>query len=246
MADHAPNPPRHRVWVKVSHWIITISFFLLAFTGFEMIMVHPRFYWGEAGNDLTPALFELPVSRNYRHGGWEATTPFFDSAGSPVSSSRTYDIFNYNGWGRSLHFLSGWFLVVTGLIYLITGFASGHFRRYLHLRQFTPGAIWQDIRSHLRKQIKPPSGGPDYGILQRLSYLAVIFLLFPIIILSGMTMSPAITAAHPWLLTLFLGAQSARTIHFFASVALELFLVVHIVMIVLSGFTKQIRGMTTG
>ena len=73
---------RHRRWVKSSHWIVTLSFLVLAFTGFEMIMVHPRFYWGEVGNDLTPALFELPVSRNYKHGGWEQPVPFASVAGA--------------------------------------------------------------------------------------------------------------------------------------------------------------------
>lgn len=244
--NHLSPTPRHRPWVKTSHWVISASFLFLAFTGFEIVMVHPRFYWGEAGNDLTPALFELPVSRNYKHNGWEATKPFFDTAGSPVTASRTYDIFNQNGWGRSLHFLSGWFLVVTGVLYLVAGFVTGHFRKNLNLNQFSPRSLLHDIRSHFRGEIPPATGGPDYGLLQRIAYLSVIFILFPIIIVSGMTMSPAITAAYPWLLSVFFGAQSARTIHFFASMALELFLVIHVVMIVKSGFKKQLRGMTTG
>src|ERR1041385_8880367 len=104
---------RHRRWMKITHWTGTVSFLLLVVTGVEILMVHPRMYWGNAGNDLTPALFELPVSRNYHHGGWDNQQAFFNSANSPVSASRTYDIFNQNGWGRSLHFLSGWVLVVT-------------------------------------------------------------------------------------------------------------------------------------
>lgn len=239
------NTP-HRRWVKASHWIMTLSFFALAFTGIEMIMVHPRFYWGEAGNDLTPALFELPISRNYKHGGYEGTTPFFETAGSPVSASRTYDIFNQNGWGRSLHFLSGWVLTITGIFYLVLGFFSGYFRKHLWPQSWSMGSLRDDLRRHWQWQIPKATGGPDYGFIQRLSYLGVVFFLFPLLTLTGMTMSPAITAAHPWLLTIFLGAQSARTIHFFASVALELFLIVHIVMIVKTGFRKQLQGMTTG
>lgn len=243
--DVAPSTTnRHRRWVKVSHWVITASFLALAFTGLEMIMVHPRFYWGEAGNDLTPALFELPVSRNYHHGGYEASVPFYDKPGSPVSGSRTYDIFNQNGWGRSLHFLSGWFFTVTGIVYLLIGIFSGYFRKQLWPQSWSFQHLREDLMRHWRWEIPSSSGGPDYGFLQRLSYLGVIFLLMPLIVMTGMTMSPAITAAYPWLLTLFLGAQSARTIHFFASVALELFLVVHIVMIIKSGFRKQLLGMT--
>jgi thiosulfate reductase cytochrome b subunit len=239
---------KHSRWVKVSHWIITLSFFALVFTGSEMTMVHPRFYWGEVGNDLTPALFELPVSRNYKHGGWEASVPFNETAGAPVSASRTYDIFNQNGWGRSLHFLAGWFLLVPGLIYFIVGIFSGHFRKHLwpHANQFSLREFWTDIRNHLRMQIPKATDGPHYGLLQKISYVVVIFILMPIIVMTGMTMSPAITAAYPFLLKIFFGAQSARTIHFLASLALVLFLVVHVVMIVKSGFKKQMQAMTIG
>ena len=90
------NKTGHRRWVKITHWIGTISFLFLVFSGVEILMVHPRFYWGETGNDLMPALFELPIGRNYQHGGWTTTQPFFTGTGSAVSASRTYDIFNQN------------------------------------------------------------------------------------------------------------------------------------------------------
>jgi thiosulfate reductase cytochrome b subunit len=238
----------HSRWVKVSHWIITISFFLLVFTGFEMIMVHPRFYWGETGNDLTNALFELPVSRNYKHGGWENNGAFSAVAGTAVSASRTYDIFNQNGWGRSLHFLSAWFLVVVGVIYLLIGLFTGHFRKHLwpHIQELKWRLFWSDLVNHLRMQIPPATNGPHYGILQKSSYVIVIFFLLPLIAMTGLTMSPAIVAAYPFLLKIFFGTQSARTIHFFASISLELFLIVHVLMVIKSGFKKQIRAMTIG
>lgn len=238
------NP--HKRWVKSSHWIITLSFFALVFTGVEMIMVHPRFYWGEVGNDLTPVLFELPVSRNYQHGGWEKPVPFSEAAGAPVSASRTYDIFNQNGWGRSLHFLAGWFLLIPGLIYFFAGIFTGHFRKHLWPKEFSLRLFWQDIINHVRMQIPSATNGPHYGLLQKCSYVFVIFFLMPLIVMTGMTMSPAITAAYPFLLKIFLGAQSARTIHFLASISLVLFLVVHLVMIIKSGFKKQIQAMTIG
>jgi thiosulfate reductase cytochrome b subunit len=238
----------HKRWVKGSHWIITISFFVLLFTGVEMIMVHPRFYWGEAGNDLTPALFELPVSRNYQHGGWEKSVPFSETADAPVSASRTYEIFNQNGWGRSLHFLAGWFLLVPGLIYFIVGILTGHFRKHLWpgANEFSLKLYWKDVINHYRMRIPPASNGPHYGLLQKSSYVMVIFFLMPVIVMTGMTMSPAITAAYPFLLKLFFGAQSARTLHLFASAALVLFLIVHVVMVIKSGFKKHIRAMTLG
>jgi thiosulfate reductase cytochrome b subunit len=242
-----PATVRHKRWVRASHWIVTMSFFLLAFSGFEILMVHPRLYWGEAGNDLTPALFELPISRNYQHAGWAKPAPFFKTAGSPVSASRTYDIFNQNGWGRSLHFLSAWFLVVTGFIYLLAGVFSGHFKRRIwpQAKEFRVRLFRDDFINHFRR-MPAASNGQQYGLLQKYTYMGVIFFLLPLTAMTGLTMSPAITAAYPFLLKIFAGAQSARTIHFFASVALVLFLIVHVVMVIRSGFKQQMRAITLG
>ena len=237
---------RHRFWVRISHWVIAVTFLVSAFTGFEIMMVHPRLYWGEVGNDLTPALLELPISRNYKHNGWEGKTAFFSGADSPVSANRTYDIFNENGWGRSLHFLSAWFLVIVGLTYLLMGIFTGHFKQRLFpgRGQFTLRLLWQDLKEHFRKQIQSETG--KYNLVQKYAYLAVVFLLLPLIVLTGMTMSPAIAAAFPFLLDVFGGTQSARTIHFFSSFAVELFLIVHVIMVIRSGFKQQIRAMTIG
>lgn len=238
----------HRRWVRISHWIVTASFITLAFTGVMILMVHPRLYWGEVGNDLTPALIELPISRNYKHGGWENSAAFFAGQNSPVSANRTYDIFNQNGWGRSLHFLAGWFLVLTGVAYFLAGVFTGHFRRHLvpRLGELTPTQFWRDVKEHTRLRIRAATGGPQYGLLQKLTYFAVVFLALPLVVLTGLSMSPAITAAYPFLLGLFGGYQSARTIHFFAFVALLLFLLIHVVMVIASGFRRQMRAMTLG
>lgn len=237
----------HRGWVRISHLIVTLSFLALAVTGYEMVMTHPRFYWGEVGNELTPAIFELPVSRNYKHGGWTDPQPFFEKANSPVSAGRTFDIFNQNGWGRSLHFLSAWFLVIMGLLYLLVGLLSGHFLKNIlpNRKEFKFKLYWQDIVNHLKMKITSAIG-PNYGLLQKTTYGIVLFILMPITVLSGFTMSPAITADYPFLLKIFLGAQSARTIHFFTASAMVLFLVIHLVMIVKTGFKRQILSITIG
>jgi thiosulfate reductase cytochrome b subunit len=237
----------HTLWVRISHWIVTLSFLTLAFTGFVILMAHPRLYWGEVGNDLTPALIELPISRNHRHGGWENSTPFFQDAASPVSANRTFDIFNKNGWGRSLHFLAAWFLVLTGAAYLLAGVFTGHFRRHIIPRPRELGSrLWRDVLDHARLRIRAATGGPHYGLLQKCSYFAVVFLALPLIIVTGLAMSPAVTAAYPFLSRIFGGFQSARSIHFFAFVVLMLFLLVHVVMIIRTGFKRQMRAMTIG
>ena len=111
----------HARWVRVSHWTLAVNIFTLAFTGFIILMAHPRLYWGETGNSLTPALLELPISRNHRHGGWQDRVPFFGDRSPAVTANRTFEIFNQNGWGRSLHFLAAWFVVVPGAFYLVAG-----------------------------------------------------------------------------------------------------------------------------
>jgi len=217
----------HARWVRISHWIVAASVLTLCVTGFEILMVHPRLYWGSAGNDLTPALIELPISRNYRHGGYTPPTPLArnstESTGA-LSAERTYDIFNKNGWGRSLHFLAGWFLVIPGIVYLLLGLLEGHFRMN----------IW------------PRASGPQYSRRQKAAYALVVFVAAPLIVLTGLTMAPAVTAAFPWLLRVFGGYQSARTIHFAVFVALSLFVFVHVVMVARSGFWRQMRAMTIG
>jgi thiosulfate reductase cytochrome b subunit len=245
--DPRPAAP-HTRWVRISHAIVTLSVVTLAFSGVEILMVHPRLYWGDVGNDLTPALLELPISRNHRHGGWTAPASFFDGAGSPVSASRTYDIFNQNGWGRSLHFLAAWWLVAAGVFYLLAAVVAGHVRR--HLLPTRSQLAWSHLRrelaDHLRGRVPPAAGGPVYGLLQRGAYLAVVFVAMPMLMLTGFTMSPAIAAAFPWLLSLFGGHQSARTLHFAAFLALLAFVAVHLAMVALSGFRRQVRAITVG
>jgi thiosulfate reductase cytochrome b subunit len=237
----------HRNWVKSTHWIATASFLLLVFTGAEILMVHPRLYWGDVGNSLTPAWLELPISKNHRHGGWEGREPFFNEADTPVSASRTFRTFNNNSWGRSLHFLAGWGLVASGAVYLLAGFVSGHFWRHLLPRraELRPKTLWADA-VEVRFRIRAVTGGPDYGPLQKCAYVAVVFIALPGTVITGFAMSPAITAAHPWLLKMWGGFQSARSVHFLLAVALIVFVAVHIVLVIKSGFRRQMRAMTLG
>ncbi len=232
----------------MSHWILTVSVITLAVSGTFILMVHPRLYWGETGNDLMPVFLELPISRNHQHGGWEGQMSISESSPEIVSASRTFAIFNQNGWGRSLHFLAAWLLVVPGAAYLWLGLTRGHFRWHVMPKKddLTKDELLRDVTNHLRFRIRPPTGGPQYGVLQKCTYSFVIFFVAPVVVVSGLAMSPAITAALPFLLDLFGGFQSARTIHFFAFVVLVLFVVIHVVMVMRSGFKRQIRGMTIG
>ena len=116
-ATESPTRQRHALWVRVCHWVLALSVLTLAYSGLYILMAHPRLYWGEVGNDLTPAWLELPLNDNHRPEGWQQTVTFEALANKPISASRTIEIFNENGWARSLHFLAGWFFVVAGAFY---------------------------------------------------------------------------------------------------------------------------------
>lgn len=243
----APGP-RHERWVRGTHGITALTVLILAVSGFFILRVHPRLYWGETGNDLTPALIEFPIAPNYPMDSYTERTAFPGMPASAVTATRTREPWNQNGWARSLHFLAGWLLVLPGLMYLGIGLSAGHFRKHLVPRQadLAGPVLKRELVDHLKFRIAPAQGGPAYGSLQKITYSAVIFLVAPVIILSGLTMAPAVTAAWPWLLALFGGHQSARTIHFLGFVVLLGFLAVHLLMVILSGFRTQIRGMTIG
>jgi thiosulfate reductase cytochrome b subunit len=238
----------HARWVRATHWILAASVLTLAVSGFVVLMAHPRLYWGKAGNEWTPALFELPISRNFHSWTGASRLPFFAGPSSPFSIVRTNDIFNQNGWARSLHFLAAWFFTVTGAVYVLAGLLSRHVWRDLTptLHELSPARVRQDLVSHLRLQINPTTGGPPYGLLQKCSYFAVLFVALPLMLITGLAMSPAVTAAYPWLADLFGGPQSSRTIHFFTFAALMLFVLVHVAMVIVSGFNRQMRAMTIG
>ena len=238
----------HRLWIRVCHWLIVASVLTLAYSGVFILMAHPRLYWGNAGNDLTPALVELPLGPNYRHGGWGATTAFTGDAAGPVSRVRVADVYNQNGWARSLHFMLAWLLVGAGAVYGLTGLIGGHFRRDLVPRpgELAPRPFWEDLREHLSMRIRPAAGGPPYGLLQKCAYLGVVFVALPAMVLTGLSMSPAVAAAWPILPVMFGGTQSARTLHFVFLCLLALFVLVHVGMVVLSGFWRQMRAMTWG
>jgi len=242
------TPKGHAAWVRLCHWLIAGSVLTLAYSGIVILMAHPRLYWGNVGNDLTRPLLELPLGPNYRHGGWGPAIAFFTDASGPVTRARTFEIFNQNGWARSLHFLVAWCLVAAWTAYGLAGLLTGHVARTLLPKpgDLTPRRLWQDLTAHLKMPVPATDGGPPYGLLQKCAYVGVAFLALPLMILTGLSMSPAVGAAWPFLPALFGGSQSARTVHFTVLCLLVLFLIAHLVMVVMSGWRRQMRAMTFG
>jgi thiosulfate reductase cytochrome b subunit len=222
--------------VRATHWLTFVAFVALLVTGGEIVISHPRFYWGEVGNVNTKPLFVIPIP----------------SSRSTVPNGYNYEMPDENGWSRALHFEAAWVAVLAGLVYGIYGLWSGHFRKDLipARRDWNWRAYRDRIVKYLRRTT--PEGGPDgaeersYNVLQRTAYVVVIFVMFPLMIWTGLAMSPSFTAAFPWTVELLGGRQSARTIHFFVSGLLLLFLFVHVAMVALSGFRSRMRAMITG
>jgi thiosulfate reductase cytochrome b subunit len=223
---------RHSAVVRITHWITALCFLALLVSGVEILISHPRFYWGESGNVLTTPLFWLPIP----------------SSRATVPTGYGYVLPDQNGWSRYLHFQAAWLAFLTGLLYFAFGLVKGHFRRNL-----IPGradlswrALSAVIAKHLSLRSATEADAWSYNVLQRLTYLLVIFALFPLVIWTGLAMSPAIASAFPAIVTVLGGQQSARTIHFFVSVLLSLFLLFHVIMVALTGFRSRMRAMTTG
>jgi len=223
-------PLRHSTAVRVTHWITTLAFFALLLSGVEIVISHPRFYWGETGNVNTPALFQLPIP----------------ASRAAVQTGYNYVLPDQNGWSRALHFQSAWLVVLAGLFYAIHGLRTGHFLKNLIPSRESWAALPGAIRDHLRFQKPPPGEAWHYNVLQRLAYACVVFVLFPLMIWTGLAMSPAFTGAFPFVVNAFGGQQSARTIHFLTTLGLVGFVLVHVVMVVRAGFRSRMRAMISG
>jgi thiosulfate reductase cytochrome b subunit len=217
--------PRHSALVRATHWITALCFFLLLITGLEIVVSHPRFYWGEAGNVNTTPLFKIPIPAS------RATVP----------TGYGYVLPDQNGWSRALHFQSAWLLAFAAFFYLV----SGKFRGVLPSAADV-AATPASLAEHLRFARPAPEEAFVYNPLQKLAYAAVVFILFPLVIWTGLAMSPGFVSIVPSVVTSLGGQQTARTLHFFVTILLFAFLIVHITMIAFAGFRTRMRAMITG
>jgi thiosulfate reductase cytochrome b subunit len=212
----------------MTHWLTALAFFALLLSGAEIVVSHPRFYWGESGNSLTPPLFQIPIP----------------ASRASVPTGYGYVLPDQNGWSRSLHFQAAWLLFFTAAVYLGAGLRNGYLRRlFPSAAERSLPHLLQSLRAHLR--LHAPPGNP-YNVLQKLAYLTVVFFWFPLMFWTGLAMSPAFAAAFPFTVNLLGGHQSARTVHFFSAVALVLFAAVHVLMVWRAGFLPRTRAMITG
>lgn len=230
----APPPPprriayRHRLPTRIWHWINALTVFVMLMSGLMIFNAHPHLYWGQYGANFDHSWLSF---RGRPFPGW-ATIP------------STYNLAAARRW----HLAFAWLLVVGLAMFLLVSLWNRHVQRDLAPTrdEVKPKHIWHDIREHARLRFPTGDAALRYNILQKISYVGVIFLLLPLMFLTGLAMSPAMDAAWPWLLDIFGGRQSARSIHFICAAAILAFILVHLAMVALAGPINEIGSMITG
>lgn len=250
---------RQSIWTRVTHWIWAICLFFLLLTGLQIFNAHPALYIGnESGFEYENAVLEIGAVNT--DAGYRGRTTLFgqtwDTTGvlgvSGTAEKPVYTAFpgavtipSYRdlGTGRVVHFFFGWIFVATIFVWFLASFINGHIRRDIVPKPADIAGVPKDVVDHATLRFHH---GRTYGPLQKLAYFGVFFVLFPLIVATGLTMSPGINSVAPWMLDLFGGRQTARTIHFITMLLLVGFFVIHIIMVFAAGPINEIRSMITG
>jgi len=250
---------RQSIWTRVTHWVWAICLFFLLLSGLQIFNAHPSLYIGqESGFEYNNAVLRMgrvltdEGSRGHTviFGQTFDTTGIFGVSGPPdnpqyvaIPSALTIPSFRDLATGRVVHFFFGWIFVAALFVWFLASLINGHLRRDILPSAADFRGLPADIADHARFRFQRHR---FYKPLQKLSYFVVFVILFPLIILTGLTMSPGMDSAWPWLLDVFGGRQTARTIHFGAMLLLVLFFIVHVVMVLLAGPFNEMRSMITG
>jgi len=255
-----PIVHRHGLSTRVWHWLNAVLLAVMLMSGLMILNAHPRLYWGEAGANFDPAWLEIGHDGGngfLRIGDFRIETTGYLGAWRDADGRLQRRAFpawatipsNYNlALSRRWHLTFAWLFAASTVLYVAWSAASGHFRRDLLPRPDELGGrhLWREIKRHASLDFPKGAAARSYNTLQKLSYVVVLALLLPLMILTGMAMSPALDASWGWLPEMFGGRQSARSIHFIAAMTLVSFVAVHLVMVALSGPINEIRSMITG
>jgi thiosulfate reductase cytochrome b subunit len=235
-------------------------------SGLNIFGAHPQLYWGDTGSVAQRSTIWLDVgasgSMRAPQGWLKIGSQRFETTGVlgvSKSPADRWSVVAFPHWatfpsGRDLatartwHFFMAWLLIVNGLAWLLYGVISGHIRREIlpRLAELSPRHLWHDVVQHLRLNFPKGEAALHYEVLQKLAYAGVALLLIPVVILTGMAMSPGLNAAFPWLDVIWGGRQSARSVHFIAMSGISLFVMVHLALVLLSGPIRGIGAMITG
>ena len=259
LAQAGEGVRRHRLSTRIWHWVNVVTFVVMLMSGLMIFNAHPRLYWGQYGANPDPAWLAIGAEdgRGYLRIG-EARIDTTGVLGVQVVDGQPLRR-AFPGWAtipssydlalsRKWHLTFAWVFALGIAGYLAASLLNRHLWRDLvpRRRELAPSSLWRDVVHHLTLQFPKGEAARHYNTLQKLAYLGVLVVLIPTMVLSGLTMSPGMDATWPWLLDLFGGRQSARSVHFIVAWALVGFLVVHLLMVVLAGPVNEIRSMITG
>lgn len=249
---------RHRLSTRIWHWVNALSVFVLLMSGLMIFNAHPRLYWGQYGANWDRAWLEIGSSETEGYlkigdrrwdttgviGRWEDPKGNIQRRAFPhwATIPSAYNLALARRW----HLAFAWPFAFALLFFMIRAFWNRHVAKDLSLTraELRRGALWRDVKDHLK--LKFHHRDTHYSLIQKASYIAIIFAVLPLVILTGLTMSPGINASASWLLDLFGGRQSARSIHFIVAAFLSAFIAVHLLLVLLSGPVNGIRSMITG
>jgi thiosulfate reductase cytochrome b subunit len=253
---------RHPVLVRLTHWVMVLSMLALLPSGLEILNSHPAFYLGEASQFETPLLaidHREDDSGNLhgfvRLGSVEINTTGLlgasrDSEGSwqarAIPAWATLPSYHDLGAARRWHFFFAWMLAASGFVYLLSGIVSGRLWREVLPKWRDLSGVGRSILDHLRRSHPEGEAARHYNPLQKLAYGAVIVGLFPLVILTGMAMSPGLDASLPGLTQVFGGRQTARTLHFVGVIGLSGFVLIHLIMVIVAGPLNEMRSILSG
>jgi thiosulfate reductase cytochrome b subunit len=253
---------RHPALVRITHWINVLAISLLLMSGLQIFNAHPALYWGQKSTFARPELSMGAAVRGRQLIGvttvggktFETTGVLGVSGPRGAEQNRgfpawaTIPSYQDLASGRRWHFFFAWLFVLNGLVYLGFGLAGGRIGRELLPRrdEVSPGHLWREIKDHARLRFPKGQAARHYNTIQKASYLAVILVLLPMMLVTGLSMSPGMTPVLGWLVELLGGRQSARTLHFIAAGLIVAFVIVHVAMVLASGPLNNLRSMVTG
>jgi thiosulfate reductase cytochrome b subunit len=252
---------RHRLFVRITHWANAVAITIMLMSGLQIFNAHPALYIGKQSTFDDPVLSMTAMQEPdgslrgiTQIGPWQFDTTgiFGASKMDGVEAVRGFPAWatipgpQWLAMGRLYHFFFAWLFVTNGALFALWAFASGHFRRDLLPRGQDIAHLPREIIDHARLKFAHGEAAKRYNALQKLAYFLVIFALGPLVVLTGLTMSPTMDAAFPILPWIFGGRQTARTIHFICAFSFFGFFLIHIAMVVLSGSWNNLRSMITG
>ena len=248
---------RHTLPVRISHWLNVPCLFILIMSGLQIFNAHPALYWGDRSDRDKPLLSIRPMKTESGEvrgittllGHQLDTTGILGYSNGSARAFPAWATVPSSRWlamGRQWHLFFAWVFVINGICFMAYALISRHVSRDLVPTSSDLRGIGKAVKDHLALRHPKGDEAKRYNVLQKLAYAGILFVVAPLIVLTGLTMSPTIDTAFPWLLTIFGGRQSARTIHFIACFSFVGFIIIHVSQVILTGFWNNIRSMITG